>query len=412
MKYNILVEGPYLTQSGYGEHARLVLQCLRTRPDVEIFGLPLPWGQTSWLSDDTEDRQWLDDISLKTSTESPESFDLHVFIGMPVEFKKKAPKAVCVTAGIEVDRVDPQWLIKSYEIDKIIVPSIHSKSVFENSGYKTGEDEAAQHLSLQCPIEVVPYSIREYESTNDLELDISTGFNFLAIAQWGPRKNLENMISWFVEEFKNNKDIGLILKTGMARNCNMDFEVTKLAIKNTLAVADPDASRKCKIYLLHGDLTTGQLGDLYTKKKIKAVISATYGEGFGLPLFEAASHKLPVVATNATGHVDFLYAKNKNGKITPHFLPVEFSVNEVPPQSVWEGVITAGAKWYYPDKASFKNQIREVYKNYNEHKTKAVTLYKNIKERFSTSEIKEQMNTEIISVLESDLEELDVRTLE
>ena len=63
--------------------ARLFLDALKENENLEIFGIPLPWGQTSWLSDDTPERQWLDDISLKISQQTPESFDLHVFVGIP-----------------------------------------------------------------------------------------------------------------------------------------------------------------------------------------------------------------------------------------------------------------------------------------------------------------------------------------
>ena len=94
MKYNILVEGPYLTQSGYGEHARLVLRSLKENQDIEIYGLPLEWGKTSWLATDNEERVWLDEISQKVNTKVPEKFDLHVFVGVPSEFQKKAEKAV------------------------------------------------------------------------------------------------------------------------------------------------------------------------------------------------------------------------------------------------------------------------------------------------------------------------------
>ena len=42
MKKKILVEGPILSQSGYGEHARFVLRSLRQQEDVfDIFALPL-----------------------------------------------------------------------------------------------------------------------------------------------------------------------------------------------------------------------------------------------------------------------------------------------------------------------------------------------------------------------------------
>ena len=38
MKQKVLVRGPALSQSGYGEHARFVLRALKTREDVfDIF---------------------------------------------------------------------------------------------------------------------------------------------------------------------------------------------------------------------------------------------------------------------------------------------------------------------------------------------------------------------------------------
>ncbi len=56
---------------------------------------------------------------------------------------------------------------------------------------------------------------------------------------------------------------------------------------------------------------------IYRHPQIKAIVTTTHGEGFGLPLFEAAYNELPVVAPNWSGHVDFLYApkKDKKGKV-------------------------------------------------------------------------------------------------
>jgi len=54
---------------------------------------------------------------------------------------------------------------------------------------------------------------------------------------------------------------------------------------------------------------------LYTNSKIKAIVSTTHGEGCGLPLLEAAANALPVIATDWSGHLDFLYMKDgKNDK--------------------------------------------------------------------------------------------------
>ena len=68
------------------------------------------------------------------------------------------------------------------------------------------------------------------------------------------------------------------------------------------------------VYLLHGDLTDVEMNELYNHPRVKAHISLTHGEGFGLPIFEAAYSGLPVVAPAWSGHVDFLYAPVTNPK--------------------------------------------------------------------------------------------------
>ena len=58
MRIKVLVKGPALTQSGYGEHCRFVLRALQTREDVfDIYLMNLPWGKTNWLFEDNEERQ-------------------------------------------------------------------------------------------------------------------------------------------------------------------------------------------------------------------------------------------------------------------------------------------------------------------------------------------------------------------
>ena len=61
MKRKVLLKGPLLTRSGYGEHARFVLRALRSREDLfDIYLQPLQWGQTSWINEESEERTWID----------------------------------------------------------------------------------------------------------------------------------------------------------------------------------------------------------------------------------------------------------------------------------------------------------------------------------------------------------------
>ena len=49
MRKKVLVRGPCLSQSGYGEHARMVLRSLRSREDLfDIYIIPTSWGHTGW----------------------------------------------------------------------------------------------------------------------------------------------------------------------------------------------------------------------------------------------------------------------------------------------------------------------------------------------------------------------------
>ncbi len=55
-------------------------------------------------------------------------------------------------------------------------------------------------------------------------------FNFLVVSQFGPRKNFENTIKWFVQKF-HDKDVGLVLKTSMKGGSRIDFEHTERRLK-------------------------------------------------------------------------------------------------------------------------------------------------------------------------------------
>tara|TARA_R100001594_G_C4026713_1_gene260385 strand:- start:928 stop:1401 length:474 start_codon:yes stop_codon:yes gene_type:complete len=103
-------------------------------------------------------------------------------------------------------------------------------------------------------------------------------------------------------------------------------------------------------------------------------VSLTHGEGFGLPLFEAAYNGLPIIAPSWSGHKDFLHApkkirkKNKKTvtKLQPHFSKVKYSLMPVSPDAVWEGVVQPDAMWCYADEESYKSEIRKVFNRRND----------------------------------------------
>jgi hypothetical protein len=207
MRKKVLLKGPLLTRSGYGEQARFALRSLRSRQDLfEIFIQPLQWGSTSWASEMDEERVWIDQIIEKTIgyIQQGGQFDISLQVTIPNEFERLAPVNVGYTAGIETTRVTPQWIQKANEMDKIIVVSNHSKHVFQNTEYQAKNTQTGEEVTLrtQTPVEAVGYPVKTFDSLPELQLQLTTAFNFLTVAQFGPRKNLQNTIKWFIEEFQ------------------------------------------------------------------------------------------------------------------------------------------------------------------------------------------------------------------
>ena len=384
----VLLEAPIFTQSGYGEHSRLVLDAIRENAEIDLYISPLEWGRTSWNTSYGDDfvmssiHKLQNYIAVCQHQQTQATFDLQIFIGIPNEFQKKAKHSICVTAGIETDRVSYNWIVKTHQgIDKIIVPSEHAKSGFVHTHYEVENNrtKTKTKFSCNCPVDVVPYPVKDLTPAN-IGLDLETDFNFLSVALFGPRKNIENSLLWFIEEFKDDPNVGLVLKTGFYSGSQIDRAKTIKHLKN---VVERYKDRKCKIYLLHGSLTEEEIHSLYVHPKIKAYMSATHGEGFGLPIFEAAYSGLPIVATDWSAHTEFLESEYKNKKNSKSrmkklFAKVDFDLSEIEKQVVWEDVLVEGSRWAYPKRDSFKRQLRNVKDNYQTYAKWASTLKENI----------------------------------
>ena len=385
----IVVKGPALSQSGYGEHTRFVLRSLRSRPDLfDIYFININWGQTSWIYEDSEERRWIDFLLGKTiqHTQQKGEFDISLQVTVPNEFQPMAPINIGVTAGIETTKIAPQWVQNAMHMNKIIVVSEHAKYGFDNTEYPATDNNTGKEIvaKVTCPVEVVGYPVKHIEPA-EIKLDLEYDFNFLTVGTWIARKNLENTIKWFVEEFFE-KEVGLIVKTSLAKNCLRDREFTHKRLKEILKEYQ---DRKCQVYLLHGDMSEQEMTALYRHPKVKAMISASHGEGFGLPLFEAAYNALPIIAPNWGGQVDFLYmpVKDKKGKIKnkPMFMEVAYDIRPVQDSAHWEGVIQKDSMWCFPKEWNFKKSMRLLQKNYGSAKSQAKKLQKWIVKDFEES---------------------------
>jgi len=385
-KARILVRGPALSASGYGEHCRFLIRSLIQNPLCDLYVDNIKWGNLGFDLSVYNEIPGLKEIINNTKqllATQKAFFDISVQVTIPNEFQKISPYNVGVTAGIEVDRIAPEWVSKCNEMDKIITISEHSKSTMEKTVYET-EKEA---LKVTTPVSIVPYPVLEAEE-EEIELNLETDFNFLIFSLLGVRKNIESTIGWFVEEFKDT-NVGLVIKTAHINGTVKDKRLTMKHIKRVMDSVPGD--KKCKVYLLHGRLNPSEKNALYNHEKIKCLISLAHGEGFGLPLFEAAYNGLPIIAPNWSGHVDFLNheMKDKKGRIKRKslFSKVDYDVSEVQKNALWEGVVSKGSRWCYPKKVSYKKRLREMFVDYERMESRAKKLKKIVKEQYESEKI-------------------------
>jgi hypothetical protein len=128
---------------------------------------------------------------------------------------------------------------------------------------------------------------------------------------------------------------------------------------------------------------------LYQDDRVKAYLSLSHGEGFGLPMFEAAYNGVPIIAPAWSGYLDFLYmpVKDKKGKVKnkPMFSTVDYTMQRIPKEAVWEGVLQEDSSWCVPEQGPYKMRLREMYKDYGRFKSRANRLKTWVNENFEES---------------------------
>lgn len=373
----IIVRGPALSQSGYGEHCRSVLRSLKeTGHDIYLYNVN--WGETGWIFEDNEERRWLDSLIIKTAENQNQEYDLSIQVQLPTEWNHIAHKNIGVTAGLETTEAPNEWISACENMDAVIVPSEHSKVSLAN----------------RDNIYVVGYPFFKSVGKKQLPLNVSTDKNFLSVAQWSPRKNIEQTITAFVQEFML-EDVGLILKLHIKNGSNIDRHYTLDRIRTFMGAAPK--TMKCRVHLLHGHLTQDEMASLYNSDKVIGYVSSSHGEGYGLPPFEAACSGLPLILPNWGGVVDF--TSDASGPLVSE---VDYIISELEEYHLMQGVLEAGAKWCYPDTVSLREKMRDVYVNYEAHKKNSVKLKKHLSKKFDNKVITSGYNKIIEEVIKKE----------
>ena len=397
MKKQVLVIGPALSRSGYGEQTRFALRALKSfKDEIDVYIIPTAWGNTGWIVDNDKERAWIDERIQETQKRNAYQLGYNASIqvdvpwapppkGIPAEkapgWRRLTDYDVGYTAGVETNKISPEWIERSQLMKKIIVVSKHSKNVFDDTIYTAVDQKTGRQMQIQnkTAVDVVGFPYRGITPSASLGLDLKHKFNFLTVAQWCQRKNLNNTIKWFVESF-HDKDVGFVIKANLMKNCLMDRNRTAMSIRNIL---HGYPNRKCSVHLLHGNMTDEEMQALYLEPNIKAYLSLSHGEGFGIPMFDAVCNGMPVVTAPWSGPLDYLTMPGKKGRTTVAAARVEFTMSQIQNDAVWNGILNSDSMWCYADEASAKQKMVDVFNRYSKYKKHATALKKHIVKKFN-----------------------------
>ena len=387
-----LVTAPVATRSGYGAHSRDIVRALvkLDKYDVKIWNVR--WGNCSMNAlnkDDPNDKLILDRMLQQPKLDvQPE---LHVHIVIPNEFQTFGKYNIGITAGLEKTACPPEWVQGMNKMDMNIVPSTFVKDVMNNVTFDINDKQTNQpsgQLKVEKPIEVLFEGVDTniFKKTNEFSKEfvdemknVKESFNFLYVGHWlqgrlgHDRKDTGMLVKVFLETFKDMKiKPGLIMKSSGATFSLLDREDMLNRIKS---IKDSIKGDLPNIYLLHGDFTDNEMNELYNHPKVKAHVNITHGEGFGRPLLESTISQKPVMASNWSGHVDFL----------PKSLAVMLGggLEDVPKDSFPDNMHVDGSKWFTVNYQEASMRMKDIYKSYKKYTLNAKKLGTINKSKFS-----------------------------
>jgi hypothetical protein len=168
----VILRAPLLTISGYGTHSRQIYRWLKSR-NVSVKTQIVPWGITPWYINPDSLDGLVGDI-MSNSTPLDHKAGCSIQVQLPNEWDTNVGnKNIGVSAFVETDRCNPEWVGMCNKMDAVVAPSSFTKKIVESTG------------EIKVPFFVIPESYHQPANNEKFlsNLDFSTPFNFLIFGQ-------------------------------------------------------------------------------------------------------------------------------------------------------------------------------------------------------------------------------------
>jgi glycosyltransferase involved in cell wall biosynthesis len=266
-------------------------------------------------------------------------YDIEFVIGPPSNYVSKA-KYKIIYFYWETDRLPDQWVQQIHGYNEIWAPC----KLVEDVCLKSGYNKEIKIIPTPCLIDDSFKSLKLKNSISNYFLNPEY-YKFYSIFQWQPRKGYLELLTAYFEEFQYNDEVVLVIKT------NLISQMKEKEIIDTIKNIKKEKNSNAKVFLITDYLSNIDLFSLH--KYGDCFVLPHYGEGWGMPIHEAAHLGNPIITTKYGGVTEFL---NNNVYWIDHKM-VSVSGME------WNKVYSSNQNWAKPNIESLKKHFRDVYNN-------------------------------------------------
>ncbi|HLK55179.1 MAG TPA: methyltransferase domain-containing protein, partial [Chthonomonadaceae bacterium] len=263
---------------------------------------------------------------------------------MPPLFQRD-PKARAMVGRtmFETDRLPDGWAAACNQMDVIWAPSAFNVETFANAGVVRNKLRI-----VPGTIDLTPYN----PNCQPLRIDGARGFNFLSVFDWTLRKGWDVLLQAYVEEFRVEEDVALILKTHSGLGYTTQ-QMSDMLVNYLTQTLGRDPNHIPDIILQDANIPDGRMPNLY--RAADCYVMPTRGEGWGRPLMEAMAMALPTIATGWSGQTAFMNAENS--------LLLDYKLVDVPETGWRETPTYRGHRWAEPSVPHLRQLLRRAYED-------------------------------------------------
>tara|TARA_R110000824_G_scaffold205924_2_gene390873 strand:+ start:883 stop:1896 length:1014 start_codon:yes stop_codon:yes gene_type:complete len=257
----------------------------------------------------------------------------HVNYCLPYYYQFDSPRVVGYTPW-EYTAIPPAWVYQLNRCEQVWATSDWCKEIFEK-------------YNLDVPVRVLAHGIGSEWSIEERE--IGDKFYFLHVGGEILRKNVQLVVSAFLECFDGDEDYHLILKT-------LD-SIENIPLQPSLK----EIEEHPQITVLKGHIPKDSLVSLY--KNSHCMVYPTAGEGFGMIPFQAIATGMPTICTELSGCSQFADMS----------MPLKATWGDPPEHLIdFHNLVGTDAQEAIPDYEDLCRLMKKVTDEYYEQKAKAM----------------------------------------